>query len=264
MRSGVSYPSYAADPTYAMVTGTANASYPVANLADLYNIRTVFKTTTAGAIAFTFIFPANRTIQLLALLHHNAAAGATVRYRLFSDNNPDPVGNAAHMIHDSTAVALQTGSNFAQSQPYRLAAATAVRSGRVDLSAMSVPWSIGGLELAGFWEWADVAVPREFGIRSNDVIAQQPFGVDHAMSQFGPRTFRGTRELVDQSENLTTAIDFQLATKTSKPFVWVWDAADSATYARECALVRNQRLNPPQMLEYPSGRQSFDLVEHLR
>lgn len=264
MRSGVSYPSYSADATYTMLIGAANASYPVANLADIYNIRTVFKASGAGAVGFTLLFPASRTIQLLTLLHHNSPANGTVRYRLFSDNNPDPVGNAAHMIHDSGLITLQTSTYFAQSQPYRLSAAMSVRSARVDLSGNPSPWSIGGLDLSGFWEWQDVAVPREFGIKSNDVTASQPFGVDHMMSQFGPRQIRGTRELVDQSENLTTALDFQLAVKTSKPFVWVWDAADSTTFARECILVRNARLNPPQMLDYPAGRQAFDFIEHLR
>lgn len=264
MKSGVSYPSYAADPTYAMVTGTADASYPVANLTDLYNIRTVFKAGASGAIAFTFIFPANRTIQMIGLLHHNGPAAATVRYRLFSDNNPDPVGNPTHQILDSGALTLQTSALFPQCFPYRMSAATAVRSGRVDLSANALPWIIGAMELAGWWEWTDVSVPRELGLRNHDSVVAQPFGVDHAMSQFAPRSLVGTRDLTDQSENLTTALDFQLATKTSKPFLWVWDASDPATFARECFLARNAAINPPVQNAFPSGRQSVSLVEHLR
>lgn len=264
MKSGVSFPSYAADPAYAMITGTADASYPVANLSDLYNIRTVFKAGATGAIAFSFIFPANRTIQFLALLHHNGPAAATVRYRLFSDNNPDPVGNAAHQIADSGALTLQTSTLFPQCFPYKMTAALAVRSGRVDLSANSVAWVIGALELSGWWEWTDVAVSRQFGLKAQDAVAAVPFGVEHAMSQFNPRTVSGTREIVDQSENLTTALDFQLEKKTSKPFVWCWDVADSATYARECILVRNAQLVSPLQLDYPAGKQSFIFSEHLR
>lgn len=264
MRSGVSFPSYAADPTYAMVTGTADASYPVSNLADLYNIRTVFKAGGTGAIAFTFIFPANRTIQMIGLLHHNAPAAATVRYRLFSDNNPDPVGNSAHQILDSGALTLQTNSLYPQCFPYRMSAATAVRSGRVDLSSNTVAWVVGGLELAGWWEWTDVQYSREFGLTPNDTVVAQPMGVDHAMSQFSPRTVKGSRALTDQAENLSTAMDFQLATKTSKPFVWAWDAADATTFARECFLVRNASLGPPVQNDYPSGSQTFEFVEHLR
>lgn len=265
MKSGVSYPSYAADATYSMVSGsTADASFPVQNLADLYNVRTVFKAGASGASAFTLVFSATRALQFLGLVHHNGPAAATVRYRLFSDTNPDPVGNSAHMVLDTGALTLQTSSLFSQTFPAKLAAATSARSLRVDLSSNPVAWIVGALELAGWWEWTDVAVARELGIASNDAVVQQPFNVDHTMSSFGPRTWAGVRNFADQSESASTFQDFQLATKTAKPFVFCWDISDSTTYARECFLARNNGLTPASMNDYPGSAQSFNFLEHVR
>lgn len=263
MRSGVSFPSYAANPTYAMITGAADALYPVANLADLYNIRAPFKASAAGVVAFSGVFTATKAVQFLALLHHNGAAADTIRVRLYSD------AGMTSVVYDSTAISLfPTGSApnslYPQCFPLRLSAATNARAFRIDLSANALPWVIGGLEISGFWQWTDVAVPREIGFQNTDVIVAQPFGVDHAMSQYGPRTISGSRDVTDQSENLSTAMDFQLATKTNKPFVWCWDVDDATTYPREVVLVRNAKLNPTVQNEYPSGKQSFAFLEHLR
>ncbi len=220
MRSGVSYPSYAALPSYAMVSGSANASFPVSNLSDLYNLRTVFQATASGVVAFTFTFPSAQLIQFLGLLHHNGPPGSTVRWRLYSDV-------LTTQILDTGTLSLVTSSLFPQCFPYKMASALSVRSGRVDLSSNAVAWIIGAMELAGWWEWQDVGVGREIGFEANDTVVQQPFNVDHAMSSFSPRAWTATRALTDQSENLTTFQDFQLfATKTAKPFVFCWDIAD--------------------------------------
>lgn len=262
MRAGVSFPSYAADPTYAMVAGTANASYPVQNLSDLYNIRTPFQSNGIGNVSFSFVFTATKSLQLLALLHHNGTAGSTIRWRLYSD------AAMTAQVYDSSALPLfPTGSApsslYPQCFPLKIGA-TSARAGRVDLAGNDSAWSVGAVELSGWWEWTDVAVPRSLGVQNSDIVAQQPFGVDHTMGQFAPRIVQGTRELTDQSENSTTALDFQLEKKTSRPFVFCTDVSDPTTYPRECLLVRNARLLPPTMTDYPSGKQGFQFLEHVR
>jgi hypothetical protein len=57
----------------------------VANLADLRQIRTVFKASASGAIAFKATLSANASVEFLALVHHNAVDGATYRFRTYSD-----------------------------------------------------------------------------------------------------------------------------------------------------------------------------------
>lgn len=267
MKSGVSFPSYASLATLAVVTGTLNASYPLSNLSNLKNIRKVAKTSTTGVLAFTFVLPAAVSIQFLALVHHNAAGAETVRIRLFSDNNPDPVGNAGAIVHDSTAVAMfpsgaAASSDYPQNRPYRLSAAVTARSGRIDLSSHASNWQIGGLEIGGWWEFQDVQVPRSLGLQSNDAVVDQGGNIEDVTQMWSPRRV-GIQRLVLQSENETTMMDFQLEKKTSNPFMWVWDMDDPSTWPREAMLVTNYTLPGAPSGDHPSGRQSFDFIEHL-
>lgn len=260
MRSGVSFPSFAGDATYAMLANSAKTDFPVQNLSDLYNVRSIFESSAVAATAFSAVFSATRTIQLLTLVHTNAGALATVRYRLYSD------AAMTALVYDTGVTPMfPTGSApstvYPQNFPLLLPAPTACRAIRIDLSSQQ--WQIGAVELSGWWEWDDVAVSREIGIKTNDVVVQQPFGVDHVMSQFSPRTIKATRNMADQAENSTTALDFQLEKKTSRPFIWCWDIADPTTYPRECVLVRNSALTPPQQQAYPGGTQTFNFQEHL-
>lgn len=270
MRSGVSFPSYASQATWTFQSGhgSAAAGFPQSNLTDLFNIRSVLKTATS-ALGLQFNLPAARTIQFIGFLHHNGLASDTIQIRLWSDNNPDPVGNLAHRVYDSGSRSLFPGGIdrrgvYPQSFPLVLPTPLSVQSGLINVSNNGNPWVVGAIEIAGWWEWSDVAVARSFGLKINDVVAPQPFGVDHAMSTFNPRIVSGTRDLTDQSENSTLAVDFQNDRKTSNPFVWVQDIDDTTTYQRETILVRNSRIIPPSMGAYPSGKQSFDFVEHLR
>lgn len=268
MKSGVSFPSYASLPAFAMVSGSADASYPVQNLSDLKRIRRIFKAGATGAVSFTFILPAAASIQFLGLMDHNGAAGSTVRYRLFSDNNPDPVGNAGAIVHDSTAVGIfPTGSApstlWAQNRPYKITAAVTARSCRIDLSAHASKWEIGGLEIAGWWEWTDVAVPREFGVSPTDVVVDLGANIQETRSQWSPRTVIVQRSVVTQTENETTAQDFMLEKQLSKPFVWVWDYDDATTWPREVILVTNASMPRNPQNTYPAGSQSFAFLEHL-
>lgn len=267
IKSGVGTPSYATLATWAQVTGAWDSDYPITNLANLRSIRSVAKASGSGVRAFTFILPAAVSLQFLAMLDHNGAAASTVRYRLFSDNNPDPVGNAGAIVHDSGTLSLLPGganADWPQNHPYVLSAAVTARSCRIDLSSHATAWQIGAFEIAAWWEWTDVETPREFGLNNNDVVAAMPNGITHEMSQWAPRVIKGTRGVVTQTEIHTTALDFQLATGLRNPFVWVWDFNDSTTWPREVVLVHNASLPSPRAVEYPGGRFAFDFEEWLR
>lgn len=274
MRTAVSINSVAALATFAMVAGSvANASYPVQNLADLQRIKRPFQANAVGATSFTFTLPAIKPVQFLALIRlAGAAAGNTVRIRLWSDNNPDPVGNAAHIVHDSTAISVIPGGGppyglddiWPMIFPYALPASVNAQSGRVDLSASAGTWQIGGLEISGLWAWTDSSFDRENSQANRDVITELPFNSDAPTQAWSPRTVKLARSLVDQSEARTTAMDFFGQTKMYQPFVYCWDVDDSATYPRECILMRNATINGPQMLDNPGAKLEFDFVEHMR
>lgn len=268
MKSGVSFPSYIGQATWAQVTGAWNASYPLANLGNLKRIRRVALGSGLGVRAFTFTFPAAVPLQFMSMLHHNGVAGNTIRYRLFSDANPDPVGNVANMIHDSGLkqlfpVGSAPSSDYAQCHPYLLDAALNVRSGRIDLSSHLVtPWQIGGFELSGFWSWPDVTVPREFGVMPADIITELADNVDHGMTIWSPRSVLGSRGGVDQTE-LIKLLDFQREKGLFTPFVWMWDYDDPTTWPREVFLVTQNRFIAGGAVQYPQARFGFDFGEHL-
>lgn len=268
MTAGVSFPSYIRQATWAQVTGGWNASYPLANLGDLKRIRRVAKASGTGVRVFTFTFPAGVPLQFFSMLHHNGLAGATVRYRLFSDTNPDPVGNVANMIHDSGLKQLfpagsSPSSDYPQCHPYLLSAPLTVRSGRIDLSShLSGGWEIGGFELSGFWSWPDVTVPREFGVQPADIVSELPDNIDHGMKIWSPRVVAGSRGGVEQTE-LTTLLDFQREKGLFTPFVWVGDYDDVTTWPREVFPVTQNRFLPGGAVQYPLARIGFDFGEHL-
>jgi|SRR5882762_7166833 len=272
MRSGVSFPSYATLPTWTLQAthGTADADYPLANLTDLVNIREIFKTTT-GACWLQFNLAAAQVLQFLAIAHHNGDAGDTVRVQLWSDNNPDPVGNLANRVYDSGTISLFPGASdqialYPQVFPLLFSTAgLSIQSGLVNLSGNAAgSWQIGAIELAGWYQMDGTSISRSFGLKANDQVSAQPFGTDHVQAQFNPRIIGLTREMTDQSENATTAVDFQLEKRTDYPFVWVNDIDDADTYQREAILVRNSKLTPPKMSAYPVGKLAFDFQEHLR
>lgn len=274
MRTALSINSVASLATFAMVAGSAaNASYPVQNLADLQRIKRPFQANAVGASSFTFTLPALKPVQFLSLVRiAGAAPGNTVRFRLWSDNNPDPVGNAAHIIHDSTALPIIPGGGAPYGLedmwppifPYALGASVNAQSGRIDLSASAGNWQIGGMEISGLWAWTDSAVNRENSQDNRDVVTELPFNSDAPTQMWSPRTVKLSRSLVDQSEARTTAMDFFGQTRMYQPFVYCWDIDDSATYQRECVLMRNASIAGPQMLDNPGAKLEFDFVEHMR
>lgn len=263
MKSGVSFPTYTAEATFAVVSGAVHADYPIQNLGDTYRIRKVAKATGAGALSFTFVLSAARLVHLFTLLHHNGGVGDTARLRLYSD------AGLTAQVHDTGALPLfPPGSSpstlYPQNWPHKLPNDIFARAGRIDLSAHATGWVLGGFNISDWWEWTDITVPREFGVKPNDSGVDQPFASPHTTSVWSPRIISGNRSNVDQSEIETTAYDFFLEKKTHNPFVWIWDYDDVTTWAREVILVRNAALPPPKALSYPSGSFSFSFQEHLR
>jgi hypothetical protein len=258
VRSGISYPSHTG-AAYVLTAGAAVADFPVTNLDDKLSIRSVFRAA-AGAVTVTYTYGAAVDVRFLGILHHNAPAGATFRHRL---RDVDGV-----QIYDSGALpfypaAIDPFSYFPPCTPHVLETRRAL-SGTLELSAHPTGWQIGGLEVAGWWEWPDVNVPREFGLTVNDAVSRGVDGADHGKGQFNPRLVAGTRENVDAEAEEDAILRFQRRTGLRRPFVWVWDYADPDTWSREVILVRNSTLPPFKRKSWPAGSFSFRFEEHLR
>lgn len=263
MRSGVSFPSYTNLMSLVQITGAWSASFPLANLADLKNIRALARASAAGPRAFNFNLSSPSQVQMVALIHHNGRPTSTVRLRLYSA--ADAGGT---LLFDSGVVLLWPAGSaqgyFPGVRPIILDSPVAAASGSISLGGEGGEViELGGLEVAGFWEWKDVAVPRELGLNNRDVVIGKPMGYDEAMMQWSPRTMVGSREVVLQTENETTGVDFQREKKTSRPFVWLWDYADPTTWANEVMLVTNSSLPPGVAHSFPAGRQPFAFQEHI-
>lgn len=272
MKSGVIYPGYGSEATMTQVTGACTANYPLSNLPDLKNIRAIAQASTTGQQVFTFSLTAARTVQALALAHHNAPLGATFQVWLFNDNNPDPATNPGGIVYNSGATVAIWPTDpgtilFPAVRPIVLTASVSCRSGRIQLNSRAaldaVAWELGAIEVGGWWEWKDVQVDRELGLKNTDNVLDLSNSVQQGQSQWAPRTWRGSREIVTQTEVEGTALDFQRERGLTNPFVWLWDYDDSATWARECMVARNNRLIPPVNQNYNASRLTFDFLEHL-
>jgi hypothetical protein len=150
MRPGLVYPSYGAEVVWTAVTGTWDANYPLANVADLLRSTKVARASAVNsARTITGIWPVARTIQALAFIGHNYTGSvSTVRVRLFSDNNPDPVGNAAAIVSDTTtpwwpspAVPV---SGYAAVLPVILSAVVTARSAHIVMGNNMATTADGG------------------------------------------------------------------------------------------------------------------------
>lgn len=260
MRTGVSFPGYGAEATFAMASGSAHADYPVTNLADLKKIRTPFRASASGAIAVSFVLPEAAPVEFVGLCHHNATDGATYRIRLYSDES------LSSEVYDSGTLAfdIAAGGLFAKVTPHVLTATSPeVRSGRIDLSDTGSAWEIGGVEVAGFWDLTDPA-KLDRGIAPKDLVLRAVDGAGRGMRQFAPRTVEVGLEAIDWTLEGATLIDFQAQRKRSEPFVYVRDYDDAATWGREAMLVRNAALPALSKREVYFGDLSLKLVEHLR
>lgn len=258
-RSLVCQPSYVSGATFAMITGTAHADYPVSNLGDLKRIRRVFKASASGAIAFSCVLAADQTVECVPLIHHNATDAATYRIRSYSD-----AGMTA-LVDDSGTLAFSISSDaqFSAVTPYVLASALTVRAVRVDLSDIGTAWQIGAMDVAGLWDFEPVS-RRSLGLLAQDEVAEHAEGVSHVTRLFAPRLVESGRELITVATDGYTFRDFLKTKGRSEPFVWVRAYEEAGSWQREALLVRNASL--PPLNRQPSTLANFDLrfVEHLR
>jgi hypothetical protein len=258
-RSLLSYPSYVDTATFAMISGTADATYPVSNLAVMKKPRQVFKSSGSGAISFKATLAADQSIQFLALIHHNATNGATYRFRCYSDTSLTTLVDDSGTLTFSISAAAQ----FKAVLPYALPSAQTTRTVRVDLSDIGVPWQIGAMETAGLIAWEGVA-RREIGLASNDELEVQVDGAAFGTRMFAPRVITSGRELVTYSAEGFTLLDVARSKGRDAPFLWVRSYEDPNSWEREAALVRFMAM--PTVVRKSGTLVGFDLklVEHLR
>lgn len=258
-RSLVGFPSHVASATLAMISGAADADYPVANLADLKRIRRPLQTTGAGAIAVSAVLPAAQSVEFLALCHHNATAGATYRFRSYSD------AAMTTLVDDSGTLTFPTVDDaaFKIVTPYVLPSPMTVRAVRVDLSDIGAAWQIGGLEIAGLIAW-DAVTKREIGLQSAEQITRFPEGGTMGTRAFSPRVITSGREYRSYTADGFAILDLAKTMGRSEPFVWVRAYEDPASWNREAVLVRLRSLKG--LTRKPAGLADFDLplLEHLR
>lgn len=298
-RSGVGFPSYAASATFAVAAGfTSDASYPVTNLGDKRAIRAVaafvqpaVNPVTTPSWAFTAILPQAQPLQLFALVHHTLPAkksgsvlaqGGQFRIVLFSDANPDPVGNAAHIVWDSgrqdtwptttgplrPSLALPYSAHYPACRPYILQRPITARSVYCalypDSGTSGETYDIGAFEIAGWWPWPDVQDDRALGVDSRSQIQAVAGNIDLGTQVWAPRAISGSRKKLSLAGEVdATAVDFAQQQGVAQPFVYVDDADDAASWGRLCFLARNKSLPAATVDDAFTGTFSFDLVEHL-
>src|SRR5690349_17721043 len=109
MRSGFGYPSYQSTfKTWTAVAGGWNANYPLANLGQMVRLQPPARASGGGNRTLTWTLDSMQQVQFFALIGHNLTAGDTYRLRIFSDNNPDPVGNAGSITLDTGVMSIPT------------------------------------------------------------------------------------------------------------------------------------------------------------
>lgn len=119
-------------------TGTANASYPLANLSDLI-VAKPFKTTTTGAVVVKWDYTSAQRLDVVALPMHNIPFGITVNFQ----------GNATDAWGAPTLNAVLTMPGFnSDGMP--------VGGAWVDLTA------VAGYSVSGFRFWRlSIATPSQ-------------------------------------------------------------------------------------------------------
>ncbi len=256
---GASYPIHSGDAAFAMTSGAADADYPVSNLADPKAITLVFRASAPGAISFSFVLPADRAVEFLALCRHNNPGGETWRIQLY-----DNAGLTSE-VYDSGALTISssTAGQVRPTEPHKLVGGPlTIRGGVITLSAHAAAWQIGALIVSGFWDLS-AHDARALGILPRDGRTDVGDGVSRGTRQFSPRAYTFGNSQIDWTTDGRTFHDFQRDMKLSEPFVWVRDYGDPDTWARECDLVRNQSRPALGKNAWVLGELALDTISHL-
>lgn len=249
MKSGVSTGHVGTTASWALTSGTPDADYPVANVADLSEPRRICKA--SGSVVITATLTGRSRVRFIGLLHHNAA-GASMVVKLYDD-----IG----LFHTSPSITLNDGDGlYPACTPYLLDAAVAATKVRLELSSGS--WEIGAIDIADAWVFEDVQVEREIGFDLRDDVTEDVDGVDFVTQNWSPRTVVATR-LINVVEEETIALDFQNEHGGDTVFVWFWDYDDPTTWDRQVFPCRDVQMTPLQKIAHPAGTVRFGVEEAL-
>jgi hypothetical protein len=261
MRPGVSTSSVAEDATFTSIAGTWDTDYPVTGLADPIRIAEVARVTPAtGAAAFKAALTADQSVDFFALAGHTLPAGATVRFRGYSD------AAATLQVADTTATTIPTPvSPWRQTFPAVLSAPVTIRAVRVDIAnAGADPIDIGACIVGRFWEWPWITAGMTAGLRAGggdiDLIGGGSVGRDVTKL----RTREGQISYLDLSTSSTTGLDHQKRNALTRPFVFIEDLDTPANWPRDCFLAVNSDLPASVAALFDKDTFQFRLVEHVR
>ncbi len=261
MRPGLFSTSVAEAATFASVTGTWSANYPVTNLADPVEISKVGRVTpSGGAIAFTSVWASAVTVAGASLVAHTLPAGATVRMRFYSDS-------LSTLVEDVAATAIPTPlALYPQSYPVLMAGGSAsIRSVRVDIaSAGASAVDIGALMAGDWWDWPYIAAGMEAGFRLG--LGEVALDGGGAVARVGVRKRIRTGQIgwMDFADSTTKGLDFQTRKALAKPFVFCEDYDTPANFPRDCFLAVNSEVPPMVAVMFDRDAFQFRFTEHRR
>jgi hypothetical protein len=259
MSAGVSYDSVASQAAVTILSGgVADANYPLRNLRDLSTISNPARIT-GGGITLQVTFPAPVTIQMLALVRHSGySSGAPFFAGFYS--GPNQTGTV--VASGTVAVVPDTVTGYPNVTPMILSAPVTCQSMQLVVYTASV-LEIGALEIAKWWSW-DLSPGKEISFSPANADQDLLGGYLDPGDRWAPRTFSGQSDLMALTTAQTTGIDFQRVMRTGKPFVFVQEATDVASWPRTAWLAVNQELPPSIGALYRHDTFQFRLVEYLR
>jgi hypothetical protein len=262
--AGVSIDSRSKAAVWAGPVGAWAAGYPVANLGDLPRPSQVARVTPAGgAAAFTAVLSDYWTVQIVALIHHNADTEASMRIRLYFDEDMT-ILRADSGVIKVWPVGSAPDPDFLSLRPYIFDAAVVCRAVRVDFEDLSGPLDIGACEIARFWDWGGVSDGVEIGFDARTPTQRFAGGASQGVDQFMPRTYNGQLDYVALKEASSSGIDFQKLKGTTYPFVVVDNYEDEAAWAHGCFFARNLDLPPMVGVLYRHDTFQFRFSEYVR
>lgn len=258
VRALISAPMHGEVATITLTSGTADADFPVSNLANPREPRRLFKASASGAISLLAVLPATQQVEFVCLTDHNAINAATYRIRSWSD------AAATALLDDSGTLAFSIGANtqFRKNTPYALPAAVGARAVTVDLSDIGTAWKIGALVISGAL-WFDAVSKREVGVVGGDEVAQRAGPAQHATRLFSPRVVTLGRDNRTYSGEGFAVLDMMRDRGTADPFVVALAYDEPASWERGVALVRFRTPSPVRRVENDLVSYELPMIEHL-
>lgn len=260
--SGVSDSNVTA-PTITLLTGSADANYGVANLSDLLVPTKVARITPAGGvIAFKVVMAADHAAQMAALVNHTLPTDATVRVRFYSDAGASVLVTGGDL---GPTTIPDPVDGYAQTFPAVMAAAQTVRAVRIDIaSAGSDPIDFGGCEVAQWWELGGLTNSADVGFEDGAEDLQLMGGGAWGRQEYHPNLYSGEVAYMDSALSLTMGLSFLKNKALARPFVFVEDYADPASWPRTCYLASNADLPPFVAQLFDRDHVQLRLREHVR